>query len=151
MPAPARRLLFIDLLRQSTTASEVVRLGGRRNGTGQGALFVRITHLQSCNDVRQRACNKLPMRGDGRSRDKKHDCDQVRFEGCSQDPFHWTRLIGTPTCKGCPVLVPIATTSPAFNPARMATWVRLMAPVVTEVRTSPSFTTLNTYGFPFSE
>ncbi len=44
---------------------------------------------------------------------------------------HRTTLIGTPSCKGCPFSVPVATRSPSSSPERMATWVRLMVPVVT--------------------
>ena len=54
--------------------------------------------------------------------------------------LHRTLLIGTPSCRGCPVVVPVATRSPSFSPETMATWVRLIAPVTTNVffNSSPS-------------
>jgi hypothetical protein len=57
---------------------------------------------------------------------------------------HRTILIGMPSCKGSPLVVPVATMSPSCNPERMGVRTRLEVPTVTGVRTRLSPTTLKT-------
>ena len=132
--------------RQLHAALEVVslrrtaRLGQRAQ---QRQSLIRFAGLQ----VRV-GLSKLPARAvlrKDRNRRRGHSGQRRQSQPRQNKPGyrpHCTTWIGMPSCKGFPLTVPVATTSPCLSPERIATWVRLIVPVVTKVFCSLSFTTL---------
>src|ERR1035437_2375636 len=102
--------------------------------------LVCLAGLQSCVGVDQFVLRGLCPREHGHSR-----CQQDERE-----PSHRTTLMGICCCKGCPLVVPVATQSPTFSPEMMETWVRLVLPLTTGVLFNSLPTTRKTKGLPFS-
>src|SRR5580698_3410568 len=104
--------------------------------------MVGFARLQRGIGLRQVVAPRLAARKHRRRADQ---------HGNGEKNSHCTTWMGIPICKGCPDVVPVATTSPSFRPERMPIWVRFSDPVTTGVRTKLLLMTLNTYGLPFSE
>lgn len=109
---------------------------------------VRLAGLQSLIGLGERLRHCCSPGRSGKEC-KRHQQSRRAYAGHRTQPLcgtmpHRTTLMGTPSCKGIPLSVPVATQSPSFNPLRMATLVRLTMLVTTGVRTSLLSTTLKT-------
>ena len=132
-------------------AGQILRISHRgaalREGTEQRQRFIRLAGLQGLIGLGKRlGCRCLRGPRDGsHGREQPHsESTGYRAQSDCRTTLHGTTLIGTPSCKGCPVVVPVATQSPSFSPLMMAALVRLVVPVTTGVRTRLLFTTLKT-------
>ena len=111
-------------------APQIMRLRRSRQRTQQRERSVCFARLQSSIGHGNPVVLDLGQRKAGSQR-QQSDCKHLP---------HGTLLIGTPSCRGNPVVVPVATQSPFFSPETMATCVRFSAPVTTKVffNSSPS-------------
>src|SRR6266568_8448108 len=124
--------LIPPLKSEKDAALEVARFGRWRQGTQQGESLVGFAILQSSLRRGERILWSL-----------RHRCCQGCQKQAHLESFsHRSLLIATPSCRGCPVVVPVATQSPSFSPESITTWVRLSVPITTGVRFNSSFTIL---------
>ena len=134
---------------------------GLRKGPEQSERLVRLTGLQGRIGLGKRG-RQFSMGRVGLSGRRGHQ--RCRQQGRGQSPcrqpqqhdrvagvgvrrlavigIHFLTVMGMPSCKGSPLVVPVATQSPSLSPERMGAWVRFGVPMVTGVRTNWSSTTL---------
>ena len=137
----AGRLLALDgrvvplFQREQHPAAQVVRQRRvclrRRQPAQNRHRRVGSSRLQGRVSFRQPGplCNGGNPHGEQRKAHKRpQQRPQPRSSLDRHPPLHRTSLMGTPSCSGCPLSVPVATQSPPFNPERIAASFTFLVP-----------------------